>query len=217
MAIYDPGYEYNPGHEIPWRPAEDGEVTLDEMPVRARRISREKLEPLLRFAGMLAGAECAAVALCRGEGLIIELTDPPTAWLAPGTFLRAQPPSSTNEGWSITSLQKGSMRWCWCKPPPGFASAALVRGPWLIAAQRLLLVANREGRLSEVSLGLAASYVAQAGWPATPPGAVGYGPTPSAEEVLTENGVADEELLENALSEDALAKGTPVPRREAGR
>ena len=95
----------------------------------------------------------AAITLCRGEGLIIELTDPPSPWLHRGAFMRAQPCNSADDRWSVGSLLAGSVRWCWCKPPPGFCSAALIGGPSLVASRRLLLVANREGRLSEVNLG----------------------------------------------------------------
>ena len=43
-----------------------------------------------------------------------------------------------------------------------FLQCGVDRRPGLVASQRLLLVANRECRLSEVNLGLAASYLAQA-------------------------------------------------------
>jgi hypothetical protein len=161
VAIHDPGYE------VAWQMEEDdGGEGLAEVPTRASRPPREKLEPLCRFAGLLAEAEVAAVALCRGEGLIIELTQPPAAWLPPGTFMRAQPRGTTDDGWDIASLLRGQVRWTWCKPPAGCCSAALVRGSWLVATGRLLLLANRDGRLSEVNLGLAASYLAQTWWPA---------------------------------------------------
>jgi hypothetical protein len=178
MAVYDPGFE------VAWQVREeaggdgsaDGSVGPDK---QGGFVPRENLESLARFAGLLAGAEIAAVTLCRGEGLIIELTDPPSAWLAPGAFMRAQPSSSTDEHWSIAPLLRGTSRWCWCKPPPGFCSAALIRGPWLVASHRLLLVANREGRLSEVNLGLAASYLAQARRPVPAPTPATYEPAPA--------------------------------------
>jgi hypothetical protein len=161
VAIYDPGYE------VAWQmPEDDDEDGLVDMPARARLVPREKLESLARFAGLLAEAEIAATALCRGEGLIIELAEPPAPWLAPGTFMRAQAPGVTDGGWDIGSLIRGKVRWSWCKPPAGCSSAALLRGPRLVVSGRLLLVANRDRRLSEVNLGLAASYLAQAWWPA---------------------------------------------------
>jgi hypothetical protein len=207
MAIHDPSYEYDPRYGLPLQLVEDdGDQVLDGTPVQALPVSRENLESLLRFAGLLAGADSAAITLCRGEGLIIELTDPPTPWLAPGSFVRAQPPSSSDEDWSIASLMRGSMRWCWCKPPAGFDSAALVRGPWLVAARRLLLVANREARLSEVSLGLAASYLAQAWWGAPEPPARPSKPAgrPSKPAEGPEEQPADESLIDE----------TPAPGRE---
>jgi hypothetical protein len=164
MAIYDPR------HEVAWRLWQDDDEG-DVMDVRdkAGGASRENYESLARFAGLLAGAEVAAITLCRGEGLIIELTDPPSPWLTPGAFMRAQSSNSADDGWSVGSFLAGSLRWSWCKPPAGFCSAALIGGPLLVASQRLLLVANREGRLSEVNLGLAASYLAQARRPASGP------------------------------------------------
>ncbi len=157
MTTYDPRYE------VAWQLSEgDGDLDLRDGPEPASRPARENLESLARFAGLLAGAEVAAITLCRGDGLIVELTDPPAPWLAPGAFMRAQPWSEAEDGWSVGSLLAGSFRWCWCKPPPGFCSAALIGGPSLVASRRLLLVANREGRLSEVNLGLAAAYMAQA-------------------------------------------------------
>ncbi len=177
MAIYDPGYE------VAWQmPENDGDEGAVALPTPASLVPREKLESLSRFAGLLAEAEVAAITLCRGEGLIIELTEPPTRWLAPGTFMRAQAPGSTDQGWNIASLLTGKVRWSWCKPPAGCSSAALVRGPWLVASGRLLLVANRERRLSEVNLGLAASYLAQARWPAPEATPSPHEPTAAAEE-----------------------------------
>jgi hypothetical protein len=156
MAIYDPRYE------VAWQLSEDdNDGSLVDVN-GADRASRENYASLARFAGLLAGAEVAAVTLCRGEGLIIEFTDPPSPWLSRGSFMRAQPSNSADDEWSVDSLLTGSVRWCWCKPPTGFYSAALIGGPALVASQRLLLVANRECRLSEVNLGLAASYLAQA-------------------------------------------------------
>jgi hypothetical protein len=81
--------------------------------------------------------------------------------------MRAKPARIAEEEGDVGALLAGRLRWCWCKPPPEFCSAALVRGPWLVARQRLLLLANREERLSEVSLGLAASYLAQVRRPAS--------------------------------------------------
>jgi hypothetical protein len=160
MAIYDPGYE------VAWQLWEDdSDSDPAEASVGARPVPRESLASLARFAGLLAGAEVAAITLCRGEGLIVELTEPSSPWLAPGAFMRAKPARIAEEEWDIGALLAGRLRWCWCKPPPELCSAALVRGPWLVARQRLLLLANREGRLSEVNLGLAASYLAQAGRP----------------------------------------------------
>ena len=157
MTTYDPRYE------VAWQLSEDdNEEGLVDVRDQDGDAARENLESLARFAGLLAGAEVAAITLCRGDGLIIELTDPPSPWLTAGAFMRAQPSNSTDDAWSVESLLAGSVRWCWCKPPPGFCSAALIGGPSLVASQRLLLVANREGRLSEVNLGLAASYLAQA-------------------------------------------------------
>ncbi|HTT90891.1 MAG TPA: hypothetical protein VMF65_15160 [Acidimicrobiales bacterium] len=205
MAIQDPGYEYDPRYEVAWPLIEDDSGPgLDDTPDRPWPVSRENLESLLRFAGLLAGAETAAIALCRGEGLIIEMTDPPTPWLTAGTFVRAQPPSSTDEDWSIRSLLTGRMRWCWCKPPAGFDSAALVRGPWLVGARRLLLVANRRGRLSEVSLGLAASYLAQAWWPAPEPTTYASNGSPGADG-------ADEAPAEDAEDADEAPEAAPAP------
>jgi hypothetical protein len=156
MAIFGPRFE------AAWQRSEDdNEGSLVEV-MEPDHASRENYESLARFAGLLAGAEVAAVALCRGEGLIIEFTDPPSPWLSRGSFMRAQPFNSPDDGWSVDSLLTGSVRWCWCKPPAGFYSAALIGGPALVASERLLLVANRECRLSEVNLGLAASYLAQA-------------------------------------------------------
>jgi hypothetical protein len=177
VTIYDPGYEV--ARQMPEDDGDEGAVAL---PTRARRVPREKLESLSRFAGLLAEAEVAAVTLCRGEGLIIELTEPPTQWLAAGTFMRAQAPGPTDQGWNIAPLLRGEVRWSWCKPPAGYSSAALVRGPWLVASGRLLLVANRERRLSEVNLGLAASYLAQARWPAPEAAPSPHEPTAAAEE-----------------------------------
>ena len=77
MAIYDPRYE------VAWQLSEDdndGSAVVE----RGGRASRENYASLARFAGLLAGAEVAAVTLCRGEGLIIEFTDPPSPWLAAG-------------------------------------------------------------------------------------------------------------------------------------
>jgi hypothetical protein len=157
MTTYDPRYE------VAWQLSEGGgDLDLREEPAGASLAVRESLESLARFTGLLAGAEVAAITLCRGDGLIVELTDPPTPWLAPGAFMRAQPWSEAGDGCCVGSLLAGSLRWGWCKPPPGFCSAALIGGPSLVASRRLLLVANREGRLSEVNLGLAASYMAQA-------------------------------------------------------
>ena len=157
MAIYDPRYE------VAWQLSkDDNEEDLVDVRDQDGNAARENFESLARFAGLLAGAEVAAITLCRGEGLIIELTDPPSPWLTAGAFMRAQPSNSTDDSWSVESLLAGSVRWCWCKAPAGFCSAALIGGPSLVASRRLLLVANREGRLSEVNLGLAASYLAQA-------------------------------------------------------
>ena len=156
MAIYDPRYE------VAWQLSEDdNDGSLVDVS-GADHASRENYASLARFAGLLAGAEVAAVTLCRGEGLIIEFTDPPSPWLTRGSFMRAQPSNSPDDEWSVDSLLTGRVRWCWCKPPTGFYSAALIGGPALVASRRLLLVANRECRLSEVNLGLAASYLAQA-------------------------------------------------------
>ena len=156
MAIYDPRYE------VAWQLSEDdNDESLVDM-CEADQVSRENYVSLARFAGLLAGAEVAAVTLCRGEGLIIEFTDPPSPWLSRGSFMRAQPSNTPDDDWSVGSLLTGSVRWCWCKPPTGFYSAALIGGPALVDSQRLLLVANRECRLSEVNIGLAASYLAQA-------------------------------------------------------
>ena len=69
----------------------DDDLDLRDGPEPASRPARENLESLARFAGLLAGAEVAAITLCRGDGLIVELTDPPAPWLAPGAFMRAQP------------------------------------------------------------------------------------------------------------------------------
>jgi hypothetical protein len=157
MTIYDPRYE------VAWQLSkDDNEEDLVDVRDQDSRSARENFESLARFTGLLAGAEVAAITLCRGEGLIIELTDPPSPWLAPGAFMRAQPSNSADDSWSVESLLEGTLRWCWCKAPAGFCSAALIGGPSLVASRRLLLVANREGRLSEVNLGLAASYLAQA-------------------------------------------------------
>ena len=156
MAIYDPRYE------VAWQHSEDGDDE-DVIDIRDQAITegRESFESLARFAGLLAGAEVAAVTLCRGEGLIIELTDPPSPLLTRGAFILAQTSNSSDDSWSVNSLLEGTLRWCWCKPPSGFYSAALIGGPALVRSQRLLLAANRESRLSEVNLGLAASYLAQ--------------------------------------------------------
>jgi hypothetical protein len=173
---------YYPGYEVVWHMREDdGEGSVTDVPTRASLVPREKLESLARFAGLLAEAEIAATALCRGEGLIIEVAEPPAPWLTPGTFMRAQAPGLTDDEWDIGSLIKGKVRWSWCKPPVGCSSAALVRGPWLLASGRLLLVANRDRRLSEVNLGLAASYLAQAWWPAPPAATVANEPPVDAE------------------------------------
>ena len=161
MAIYDSRCE------VAWQLSEDGneEVVIDVRDEAASAV-RENFESLARFAGLLAGAEVAAITLCRGEGLIIELTDPPSPWLTRGAFILAQTSTSTDDSWSVGSLLCGTLRWSWCKPPNGFCSAALIGGPALVASKRLLLVANRESRLSEVDLGMAASYLAQARRPA---------------------------------------------------
>jgi len=168
VAIRDPRYE------AAWQLSEDGdhedEAVID-IRDQAIAVVRENFESLARFAGLLAGAEVAAVTLCRGEGLIIELTDPPSPWLTRGAFILAQTVNSTDDSWSVNSLLEGTLRWCWCKPPSGFCSAALIGGPALVRSQRLLLVANRETRLSEVNLGLAASYLAQGRGSVRSPGA----------------------------------------------
>jgi hypothetical protein len=166
VAIYDPRYE------VAWPLSEDGDDE-DVIDIRDQAVTpaRENFESLARFAGLLAGAEVAAVTLCRGEGLIIELTDPPSPLLRRGAFVLAQTSNSSDDSWSVNALLEGTLRWCWCKPPSGFCSTALIGGPALVRSQRLVLVANRETRLSEVNLGLAASYLAQTRHPVRSPGA----------------------------------------------
>lgn len=161
MAIYGPSYE------ISWQPSQDAsDEAPDEAPAGPRSGSAEHLGSLARFAGLLAGSEIAAIMRCRGEGLIVELTEPPTPWLTPGAFIRAQSPDGDEDDWRAEPLMQGRLRWCWCKPPPGFYSAALISGPALFGSRRLLLVGNRGSRLNEVNLGLAASYLAQTRRPA---------------------------------------------------
>jgi hypothetical protein len=166
VAIYDPRYE------VAWPLSVDGDDE-DVIDIRDQAVTpaRESFESLARFAGLLGGAEVAAITLCRGEGLIIELTDPPSPLLRPGAFVLVQTSHSSDDSGSVNALLEGSLRWCWCKPPSGFCSAALIGGPALVRSQRLLLAANRETRLSEVNLGLAASYLAQTRHPAQSPGA----------------------------------------------
>ncbi len=92
MAIYDPRYE------VAWQLSkDDNEEDLVDVRDQDGNAARENFESLARFAGLLAGAEVAAITLCRGEGLIIELTDPPSPWLTAGAFMRAQPSNSTDD------------------------------------------------------------------------------------------------------------------------
>jgi hypothetical protein len=164
MAISGPSYE------VTCQLSEDvSDEALDEAPAGLRSGLAEHLGSLARFAGLLAGSEIAAITRWRGDGLIVELTDPPTPWLTPGAFMRAQSPDGDEDDWRAEPLLKGRMRWCWCQPPPGLYSAALISGPALFSSRRLLLVANLGSRLNEVNLGLAASYLAQTRRPA--PGA----------------------------------------------
>jgi hypothetical protein len=138
--------------------------------------ARDIVGSIARLAGVLAGADAVAVVGCRASGLVIESAQPMTAALPPGTVVAVHPCLGGRRAGAISSLLSGPRRWCRCLPPRGFAYAALVASPTLAHSGRMLLVANRQRRLTELNLRVASTYLAQEHGPDPSPGPSTPGP-----------------------------------------
>ena len=157
-------------YEVDWQLPDDEEPKVARCgseqkarhPVRDHKHPvRDEVKSLARLAGVLAGADAVAVVGCRPSGLVVESAQPLTASLPPGTVVAVHPCLGGRRRGAIGSLLSGPRRWCRCLPPRGFAYAALVASPSLALSGRLLLVANRQRRLTELNLRVASAYLAQ--------------------------------------------------------
>ena len=138
-------------------------------PVRDHKhLVRDQAGSMARLAGVLAGADTVAIVGYRESGLVVEAAQPVRATLAPGTVVAMHPCLGGRRRGAIGSLLTGPQHWCRCVPPRGFAYAALVASPSLASSGRLLLVANRQRRLTELNLRVASAYLAQGRDPAPP-------------------------------------------------
>ncbi|HXW81233.1 MAG TPA: hypothetical protein VEJ84_17155 [Acidimicrobiales bacterium] len=163
-ALYEVDWQL-PDCEEP-RVARSGTGNCDEQrakhPVRDRKHPvRDHVGSMARLAGVLAGADAVAIVGCRASGLVIESSQPLTAALPPGTVVPVHPCLGGRRTGPFGSLLSGPRRWCRCLPPRGFAYAALVASPSLAHSGRMLLVANRQRRLTELNLRVASAYLAQ--------------------------------------------------------
>ena len=122
--------------------------------------SRENLERLADFSGVLADADAAAVVAYGPTGISVEAASLAAPRLQPGATIPVHPSLGDARTGAIGLLLTGRRRWCRSSPPPGFGVAALVRAPALVVSGQLLLLANRERSLSELNLRLVASYLA---------------------------------------------------------
>jgi hypothetical protein len=149
MAAYRSQYEVSwqlPDEDAPSEDVSDTEVS-----------SLPASEYLLSMA-QLAGVDAAAIVQYREVGLVVEWANPLTPQLRPGAVLEVHPSLSGPGSAAVSSLMSGALPSSRCSPPPGFAHAALVSSS-LAASGRLLLVANRYGRLTDLSLRLAAAHI----------------------------------------------------------
>ena len=122
--------------------------------------SRDNLERLADFSGVLADADAAAVVAYGPTGISVEAASLAAPSLQPGATIPVHPSLGDAGTGAIGLLLTGRRRWCRSSPPPGFGVAALVRAPALVVSGQLLLLANRERSLSELNLRLVASYLA---------------------------------------------------------
>jgi hypothetical protein len=157
-------------YEVDWQLPDDEEPKVAHIgnEPRGRHTVRDHKHPvrdqvgsIARLAGVLAGADTVAVVGCRPTGLVVESAQPLTATLPPGTVVAVHPCLGGRRKGAIVSLLSGPRRWCRCLPPRGFAYAALVASPTLAHSGRLLLVANKQRRLTELNLRVASAYLAQ--------------------------------------------------------
>ena len=162
-------------YEVDWQLPDDEESDVPrgdrnrvaKHPVRGHQHpAREEPGSMARLAGVLAGADAVAIVGYRESGLVVEAAQPVRASLPPGTVVAMHPCLGGRRRGAIGSLLTGPRHWCRCVPPRGFAYAALVASPSLASSGRLLLVANRQRRLTELNLRVASAYLAQGHDPA---------------------------------------------------
>ena len=153
-------------YEVEWQLEEQGRrrEAVRTMPLDATaQLPQGRLKPLVGFARLLAKADAAAIVACSGRSLVVEIGDPTTARLRGGTVLKLHPSLGVAGSEALGLLLSGGLRWCRCLPPDGYKYAALVAAPSLAPSRRLLLVARRERRLTELNLRVIAAYLAQLG------------------------------------------------------
>ena len=93
--------------------------------------SRENLERLADFSGVLADADAAAVVAYGPTGISVEAASLAAPRLQPGATIPVHPSLGDARTGAIGLLLTGRRRWCRSSPPPGFGVAALVRAPRL--------------------------------------------------------------------------------------
>ena len=160
----------SPSYVVAWQLPEEGGNDREDLVALAQggpMVFDGRAQAWARFAGLLAGADVAAIVSCRQADMTVEVADPPTPGLAIGGILGAGHFLGPAAQAALTSLLAGRSAWLDCLPPRGFRSAALITAPSL-PPSRLLLVARREHRFDKRNLGLAAAYLALAKGPDGP-------------------------------------------------
>ncbi|HTV11329.1 MAG TPA: hypothetical protein VME20_05640 [Acidimicrobiales bacterium] len=160
----------HPRYEVPWQVSSllgydygaHGARMAKRRVDAASKARAERCEALARFAGLLAGSDITAIVSCQNDHMTVEVVDPLTPWLVPGTVLEAdEPPAPAGRG-VLASLLGGRQAWVECAPPLGFRSAALLSVPYMAASKSLVLVTSFCEDFDKRSLGLAALYLAHA-------------------------------------------------------
>jgi len=121
----------------------------------------ERLQVSARFAGLLAGADVAAIVACEEQEMVVDFVDPLTPCLQVGARLKLDEYLGATAQDAVTTLLSGRQAWLDCLPPEGFRSGALVAAPALAGSRRLVLVASLFKPFEKRDLGMAALYLAR--------------------------------------------------------
>jgi hypothetical protein len=146
---------YRSQYEVSWQLPDDEDPLED---VSSMEVGSLPAAEYLESMAQLAGVDAAAIVRGGEAGLVVEWANPPASGLRPGAVIQVHPSLSGPASGTFSSLMSGALPSSRCSPPRGFACAALVS--WSLATSgRLLLVANRYRRVTELNLRLAAAHV----------------------------------------------------------